>query len=229
MVDTSTVACSTDIHQPIQKTEICPILRLHEPEPVHTVPGTAFNPETKGRSHIQVKYSDNISMARPSITPASIVVAVEEDLLVWTDGLISGTNRTYIENAKIAGLAELEHPLTIDGPRVAASLRREEHPARIVAALMSVAPGRARILQAPDEVLNMLRPGWEDEEEGDEGIMNLDDATDEELSEFIDLMEDLELAALIRERINAGDPQPLEPLYEELGINIETGKPITTD
>lgn len=114
---------------------------------------------------------DSKGMARPSITPASIVVAVDQDILTWTDGLLSGTNRTLVENAKIAALAELEVPLSYYGPTVPASLDKTEHPARIVAALMSVSPGRARILQCPDEVVRMMEPGWEDAVPGEELVV----------------------------------------------------------
>lgn len=137
-------------------------------------------------------------MARPSITPASIVVAVEQDILTWTDGLLGGTNRELIESAKIAALAELEVPLTYHGPNVPASLNRDEHPARIVAALLSVAPGRARVLQCPESVTDMMTPGWEDAVPGEELVVGAwDDGADDwphpPAGEVLGLEDDAEL------------------------------------
>ena len=95
-------------------------------------------------------------MGRPSITGETIVIAIEDDLLVWTDGLISGTNKDLVNAAILIGEQELLISLTPDGPEILASLDVITAPERAVAAMMGVLPGRARILQAPDYVLDLL-------------------------------------------------------------------------
>ena len=95
-------------------------------------------------------------MGRPSFTGESIVIAIEDDLLVWTDGAISGTNKELVAEAVHIGELELLVKLTLFGPEVLASLNVVSAPERAVAAMMGVAPGRARILQAPEVVLNLL-------------------------------------------------------------------------
>jgi len=95
-------------------------------------------------------------MGRPSITGETIVIAIEDDLLVWTDGLISGTSRELVDKAILIGEQELLISLTPDGPEIPASLDFITSPERAVAAMIGVSPGRARILQAPDYVLDLL-------------------------------------------------------------------------
>lgn len=95
-------------------------------------------------------------MGRPSITGETIVIAIEDDLLVWTDGMISGTNRDHVKEAIRLGEQEVLISLTPDGPEILASLDHISAPERAAAAMMGVSPGRARILQAPDEVLDLI-------------------------------------------------------------------------
>lgn len=104
-------------------------------------------------------------MPRPSITGKTIVVQVENAVLTWTDGLLSSTDHSYLKTAK--WLAEYEIPvdLTPDGPTITAKLDDVEHPERALAAMMGVIPGRGRILDAPQSVLDLLP--YEQELNGD--------------------------------------------------------------
>ena len=95
-------------------------------------------------------------MGRPSITGTSIVIGIDADLLVWTDGQLSGTNKDLIAEAQRVALYEFPVDLTIFGPEIPAALNIVTAPERAVAAMVGAAPGRARILQAPQEVLDML-------------------------------------------------------------------------
>jgi hypothetical protein len=95
-------------------------------------------------------------MGRPSITGDSIVIAIEDDLLVWTDGLISGTNKELVAEATLVGKMEILVSLSHFGPEISASLDDINAPERVVAAMMGVSPGRARILKAPDSVIDLL-------------------------------------------------------------------------
>ncbi len=113
-------------------------------------------------------------MVRPSITGETIVVQVEDALLVWTDGLISSTNREYVKTAKWVSENGLNIDLTPDGPTIKANLDDKEHPEQALAALMGVIPGRGRILQAPDSVLALL-PYPQVEENAEEAFAQYDD------------------------------------------------------
>lgn len=95
-------------------------------------------------------------MARPSITGKTIVVQVENDLVVWTDGLISSDNKEYVKTAKWLSERHMPISVTIDGPTILCDLNDKEAPEKALAALMGIIPGRGRILQAPDNVLKLL-------------------------------------------------------------------------
>lgn len=113
-------------------------------------------------------------MVRPSITGETIVVQVEDALLVWTDGLLSSTNREYVKIAKWVSENGLNIDLTPDGPSIKANLEDKEHPEQALAALMGVIPGRGRILQAPDSVLALL-PYPQVQEDPEETFIQYDD------------------------------------------------------
>lgn len=95
-------------------------------------------------------------MGRPSITGETVVVAIDDVLLAWTDGHISGTDLESVKKAKFLGNYEIEVDLSPFGPTVIAGLNDVNAPERATAALVGVNPGRARILKAPDSVLNLL-------------------------------------------------------------------------
>lgn len=104
-------------------------------------------------------------MGRPRKSGDTLVVDIDGDLLVWTDGLISGDNKELIDKAKLASRLEIPTPLTIDGPEVPASLDDPNEPIRALAALVAANPGRATILQAPEEIIALLPFPDEDEED----------------------------------------------------------------
>lgn len=95
-------------------------------------------------------------MGRPSITGESIVVVIDDVVLAWTDGHLSGTDRESIKKAKFLSKYGLDVDLSPFGPTVPAGLDDVSAPERATAAMVGVNPGRARIVQAPDSVLNLL-------------------------------------------------------------------------
>ena len=108
-------------------------------------------------------------MPRPSITGETIVVQVEDAILIWTDGLLSSTDHSYLKTAKWLSEHEIPVDLTPEGPSILARLDDLEHPERALAAMMGVIPGRGRILDAPKTVLNLLPfPQEETTDEEDE-------------------------------------------------------------
>lgn len=95
-------------------------------------------------------------MGRPKISGETLVVDIDGDLLVWTDGLISGDNKELVDKAKLASKYEVPTDLTVNGPKIAASLDHPDEPVRALAALIAASPGRATILQLPDELIDLL-------------------------------------------------------------------------
>jgi hypothetical protein len=88
--------------------------------------------------------------------PTVIAVDSDGELITWVNGDITADKeikKTIQFNSDI----KLEVDLTLTGPTVEADLSPENH-LGILAALMSVKPGRTRILDAPDDVLAQL-PG----------------------------------------------------------------------
>lgn len=117
-------------------------------------------------------------MGRPSITGPTIVVDIDGELLIWTDGLLSGTKKAYVDEAKRLSKYNLPVLLTPFGPEIQADLEAVSSPEQAVAAMVGVLNGRARILQAPDSVLALLPFEDEDSEVGT--IINLDLPDEEE-------------------------------------------------
>ena len=95
-------------------------------------------------------------MVRPITTEPTIVVAVDNELLVWTEGLLSGTSRELIDATKKASHYGYEVNLTPFGPTVVASLDNLDAPEQVVAAMLSAGDGRGRIIEAPQTVLDLL-------------------------------------------------------------------------
>ena len=108
-------------------------------------------------------------MGRPSITGDSIVVVIDGDLLIWTDGLLSGTNKALIDAAYRLSKYELPVELSPFGPEIPASLDIVTSPERALAAMMGAKPGRARVLEAPKSVLALI-PFMDEEESGTDSI-----------------------------------------------------------
>lgn len=102
-------------------------------------------------------------MGRRSITGETIVVAIDDNILVWTDGQLSGTNNEMVKKAKFLSKYEIEVDLSPFGPTVYAGLDNSDFPERACAAMVGVNPGRARILQAPQNVRMMLPFDSEDD------------------------------------------------------------------
>jgi hypothetical protein len=95
-------------------------------------------------------------MARPSITGDTIVVQIENDLLVWTDGKLTGTNKEYVKAAKWMSEYAIPVDITPYGPTFESGLDRKDEPEKALAAMMGAVPGRARILEAPDFLIDLL-------------------------------------------------------------------------
>jgi hypothetical protein len=117
-------------------------------------------------------------MGRPSITGPTIVVDIDGELLIWTDGLLSGTKKAYVDEAKRLSKYNLPVLLTPFGPEIQADLEAVSSPEQAVAAMVGVLNGRAKIIQAPDSVLALLPFEDEDPEVGT--VVNLDLPTDDE-------------------------------------------------
>lgn len=112
-------------------------------------------------------------MGRPSITGPTIVVDIDGELLIWTDGLLSGTKKEYVDEAKRLSKYHLPVNLTAFGPEIEADLEAVSSPEQAAAAMVGVLNGRAKILQAPDSVFALFPFDSEDPEIGT--ITNLDD------------------------------------------------------
>lgn len=95
-------------------------------------------------------------MSKRPKTDETIVVQVNNDLLVWTEGRISGTNPELIAAAKWVSEHRLNVDLTPYGPTIVAGLDDKERPDEAVAAMMGAVPGRGIILRAPEEVIDLL-------------------------------------------------------------------------
>lgn len=95
-------------------------------------------------------------MPRPTITGPTIIVQVENSLLMWTDGYLSTDNPEYRKTAN--KLTDYQTPvnLTPFGPTIIANINQKNHPEQALAALLGIIPGRGRIIQAPESVLKLL-------------------------------------------------------------------------
>ena len=94
-------------------------------------------------------------MSRKNITGSTVVVDIDGELIVWTDGLISGP-QNLVTAAKLMATISLPVELTPAGPTVVAELSDASNPAGALAALLGASAGRGRILSAPTEVLELL-------------------------------------------------------------------------
>jgi len=103
-------------------------------------------------------------MAKPSITGPTIVVDADGEILVWTDGHASGS-RALLNKAKFAAKIAMSVDLSIVGPSIVAELDNASNPAGALAALMASAPERCRILQAPQDILDLIELDKETEED----------------------------------------------------------------
>lgn len=95
-------------------------------------------------------------MARPSITGPTITVSIDDDLLIWTDGLLSGTNKDYIDKAHHLSNISMPVDLTPFGPTIIANLYNPDAPEQALAAMFGVLNGRAKVLDAPKELLDLF-------------------------------------------------------------------------
>lgn len=111
-------------------------------------------------------------MGRKSITQTTVVVQIEDDVLVWTEGVLSGTSKEYIAQAKLISAYKLPVSLSFFGPVIEADLTDDNAPEKAVAALMGVLPGRALLLQAPPEVMSLLPFG--ELSEADKELLSFD-------------------------------------------------------
>jgi hypothetical protein len=94
-------------------------------------------------------------MARPTIETKSIVVDSNGQLVVWTDGHLSGDAK-LVKEAKLNSELKLPTPISPFGPIIPADLTDVNNLAGVLAALSSINLGRTRILEAPDEVLDLI-------------------------------------------------------------------------
>lgn len=100
-------------------------------------------------------------MGRPQISGDSIVVAIDTELLVWTDGHLSG-NKTLVSTSKLASLVGLEVQLYVGGPTYVADLNDQADLMNVVAALFAAGPGRAKLLEAPPRIMGAFELPFED-------------------------------------------------------------------
>lgn len=85
----------------------------------------------------------------------AIAVEVEGEILVWVNGSISG-KRELLQQAKLYSDIGMYVDITPNGPTVVANLSDVENPIGALAALMSASPGRAKILEIPDSVAELI-------------------------------------------------------------------------
>ncbi len=95
-------------------------------------------------------------MGRPRKESTQVVVEINGDYLVWSDGHLSGTNKELTDEAEKLGKYEVDIDITPFGPNIPASLIIISSPERAVAAMMGAGYGRARLLKAPKTVLDLL-------------------------------------------------------------------------
>lgn len=100
-------------------------------------------------------------MGRPQISGDSIVVAIDTELLVWTDGHLSG-DKTLVSTSKLASFVGLEVQLFVGGPTYVADLNDKADLMNVVAALFAAGPGRAKLLEAPAVVMGAFELPFED-------------------------------------------------------------------
>lgn len=101
-------------------------------------------------------------MARPTLHGETLVVDIDGTLLVWTDGHLSCDNKEYLKQAKLASKFNVPVDITIAGPTIPANLDDPNSPIQALAAMIYVSPGRATILQASQDVTDILPFNEED-------------------------------------------------------------------
>lgn len=94
-------------------------------------------------------------MSRPKLPTKSIVIDSDGKLIVWTDGMLSG-DAERIKEVKFNASMNLPTRLSVVGPIIDADLSDVNNLAGVLAAMISVAQGRSRILEAPEEVLDLI-------------------------------------------------------------------------
>jgi hypothetical protein len=116
-------------------------------------------------------------MGRKSITDTTLVVDIDGELVVWTEGLVSGP-KALIAAGKFATKIELPVSISVHGPVVVANLDDPKNPVGAFAAIMAMKHGRGRILQAPQELMDVLP--FEDADELDESWLADENSQDAE-------------------------------------------------
>lgn len=96
-------------------------------------------------------------MARPSISGPSIVVSIDGDVLVWTDGHLTGENKEHIKAAKWLSSYGIPVEVNRDGLTIEAQLDNPENQLGALAAMLGVIPDRGRILEAPSSLMDHIR------------------------------------------------------------------------
>jgi hypothetical protein len=95
-------------------------------------------------------------MGRPRKETKQLVVEIDGNYLVWSDGHLSGNNPEIIKEAQYLSHYEIDIELTPLGPTIKANVTDAEHPEQALAAMMGAGKGRARLLEAPQEVIDLL-------------------------------------------------------------------------
>jgi hypothetical protein len=85
----------------------------------------------------------------------AIAVEIDGEILVWVNGSISG-NRELLKQVKLFSDIGMYIDITPNGPTIVADLSDINNPIGALAALMSPSPGRARILEIPDSVAQLI-------------------------------------------------------------------------
>jgi hypothetical protein len=94
-------------------------------------------------------------MSRPSKLSKSIVIDSDGKMLIWTDGILTG-DAALVKEVKLNADIKLPTPISPFGPTVDADLSDINNLAGVLAAMLSANLGRNRILEAPDEVLDLI-------------------------------------------------------------------------
>lgn len=111
-------------------------------------------------------------MSRPAKPVTQIIVKIDRDYLVWTDGFLSGSNKELIDKAKKLSDLEIAIDLTPYGPTIPANLNIITNPEQAVAAMLGAGAGRGFLIKAPREVLDLLPLEDDDETEDPDDSSN---------------------------------------------------------
>lgn len=103
----------------------------------------------------------------------AVAVDIDGDVLVWHDGRLMG-NQDMKDAAQRASLLQVKVSLIYGIPETTANLEPDGHGnydyVGIASALVSVSPGRAALIEFPDEVENHLSKWDVEAAEGEEVI-----------------------------------------------------------